>query len=276
MSDEHPGPSLPRLKRISSDLRAIGSRALKSSSGNARENITRLLHLVETTPILAKEVGSATRPESSPIEDLQAARESWSHLNLPIEEDEELGYLQVLLEDVAASDEAEFWRMTHRYAGKTGTRESVEVFLHDSIQPYVSILSRRLAERIAATERATGNSVEVNVSGGQPMVNVAQGGSRIVAKQEVRQEVGEALDAVAELQQAISQEKTRDPDNPDLEALAELGEGVREELGRERPRKQFLKMFHDRIILLQGSLTAAEGVFAKAKIVAEFLKGFIT
>lgn len=168
------------------------------------------------------------------------------------------------------------WRLTYGYAGKRGVGDGLEQLLHDSVQPYLSILTRELESQILARNETSSQGVEVRISGGQSQVNIAQSGGRVVAKQEVKPEVDEVLRATDALRSVIGTVDESAPDQEQQLALAELADGVADEVTRDAPRKQFLQMLHDRLVLVSGSLVAAEKVGEKTMVLIEALKDLVT
>jgi hypothetical protein len=264
--------SVTDLRMISGDLRAKASRALRSPSDTAPVNVQRLLDYVRATPILFEMVDSVPSPELDPIQAVRDAGNKYESLKPPIDEEEELGFLHALLEGIASLDE-ELWRVAYGYAGKRGIRDSSEALLNDVIPTYVRYLNRRLERAILEHPQEGGPGVAVHISGGTSQLNIAQGRSRVVARQEVGETLGGLIDSAKEFLAEVDAQIKVGPRTDELEGIKEIGEALLDELSRQQPRKQLLQVLHERLVLLSGSLVAADTITDKATALLAGVRG---
>ena len=244
------------LRKTSIEFRRVASRLLRTTFNDEHLNLTRLMVFIRETPILRDYIEHCLKKAGRDygISSLVRDRRWGENLPIPSDKEGEIAFTYQLLAYLWQTGRPEAYQnCALGYASGNHIPDHVAEFNRVVVAPFVTHLADHINE-VMIDMGCSDAAAKVSVRGNVGQVNLASGGSAIVASSSYSQQapddglpqmIGEFLAALKTT--SIPPEKAED-----RETLTEILEAIRDSIGTAPPKKGLIKVAIEKITGLVG------------------------
>ncbi len=235
-----------QLKILSLEFRTIANRLINCHWQTGLDLLTKFISYIDDNEIIRDYVQSYVNPDD--FKDY-TYRPNMIFCSMGETKQKEISFTYQFLKYIVNNCQSNFYRdFAHGYA--QGANDSVKEFCNRIILPFVNYIEGYLTEIGIQMGYDENTQFTINVSGGNPQLNIVNGKGELTATQSIGIDTKQLECIIEEIRNTISTESFG---SEDLEVISDSLEAIKAELRSLKPKKGMLRTALNGLKMINGS-----------------------